>query len=123
MLGALSLSKGAADVAFRVLDTTDAATVRRVAEEAPVEKTLFIVASKSGTTSETLALRDYFREKVQAARGDRTGEHFVAITDPGTPLASQAMEQGYRRVFLNFPDIGGRYSAPVSYTHLRAHET
>src|SRR5262249_31921119 len=56
----------------------------------------------------------YFYAKVQTHKGARAGENFVAITDPGTPLAAQGAERGYRRVFLNFPDIGGRYSA-LSY--------
>jgi transaldolase/glucose-6-phosphate isomerase len=94
-----------------VLDTTDPATILRIEREAPLERTLFIVASKSGTTAEPRAFEDYFYEKLRALRGGQAGEHLVAITDPGTPLASQAAERKYRRVFLNFPDIGGRYSA------------
>jgi len=97
-----------------VLDTTDPATILRVEREVPVADTLFIVASKSGTTAEPLAFGDYFYAKVKAERGDRAGENFVAITDPGSPLVSLAQERGFRRTFLNFPDIGGRYSA-LSY--------
>jgi transaldolase/glucose-6-phosphate isomerase len=97
-----------------VLDSTDPATVLRIEREAPLESTLFIVASKSGTTAEPLAYGDYFYDRVRATRGDRAGENFVAITDPDTPLAGLAAKRGFRRVFRNFADIGGRYSA-LSY--------
>jgi transaldolase/glucose-6-phosphate isomerase len=97
-----------------VLDTTDPATILQIERAVPVANTLFIVASKSGTTAEPLAFGDYFYAQVRARKGDRAGENFVAITDPGTPLVDLAHERGFRRVFLNFPDIGGRYSA-LSY--------
>jgi transaldolase/glucose-6-phosphate isomerase len=97
-----------------VLDTTDPATILRIEGEVPVADTLFIVASKSGTTAEPLAFGDYFYDKVTAEKGDRAGENFVAITDPGSPLVDLAQERAFRRTFLNFPDIGGRYSA-LSY--------
>jgi transaldolase/glucose-6-phosphate isomerase len=97
-----------------VLDTTDPATILHIERAVPLADTLFIVASKSGTTAEPLAFGDYFYAKVQARKGDRAGENFVAITDPGTPLVDLAHKRGFRRVFLNFPDIGGRYSA-LSY--------
>jgi glucose-6-phosphate isomerase len=97
-----------------VLDTTDPATILRIEDEVPVANTLFIVASKSGTTAEPLAFGDYFYAQVRAEKGDRAGENFVAITDPGSPLVDLAQERAFRRTFLNFPDIGGRYSA-LSY--------
>jgi transaldolase/glucose-6-phosphate isomerase len=97
-----------------VLDTTDPATILRIEGEVPVADTLFIVASKSGTTAEPLAFGDYFYDKVKAEKGDQAGENFVAITDPGSPLVDLAQERAFRRTFLNFPDIGGRYSA-LSY--------
>jgi transaldolase/glucose-6-phosphate isomerase len=97
-----------------VLDTTDPETILKIEREVPIADTLFIVASKSGTTAEPLAFGDYFYARVKALRGNRAGENFVAITDPGTPLVKQAQEQGFRRTFLNFTDIGGRYSA-LSY--------
>jgi transaldolase/glucose-6-phosphate isomerase len=101
-------------LALTVLDTTDPATILRIERQVPVANTLFIVASKSGTTAEPLAFGDYFYDKVRAEKGDRAGENFVAITDPGSPLVDLAQKRGFRRVFLNFPDIGGRYSA-LSY--------
>jgi glucose-6-phosphate isomerase/transaldolase/glucose-6-phosphate isomerase len=96
---------------FRVLDSTDPGAVREVEAWCDLAKTLFIVASKSGGTVETRALGDYFYERLQAIRGERAGEHFIAITDAGTGLERNAHALGYRRVFLNVPTIGGRYSA------------
>ncbi len=103
--GGLSLS---------VLDTTDPVTIAALEQRIDLEKTLFIVASKSGKTAEPLAFDDYFYERVKAVKGEKAGENFVAVTDPGTPLAISAGERQFRRVFLNFSDIGGRYSA-LSY--------
>jgi transaldolase/glucose-6-phosphate isomerase len=97
-----------------VLDSTDPATILEVEHMLPIAETLFIVASKSGTTAEPLAFADYFYEKVKEVKGERAGENFCVITDPGTPLAKTAQERGYRKIFLNFADIGGRYSA-LSY--------
>ncbi len=97
-----------------VLDTTDPGTILAVERSIPLAETLFIVASKSGTTAEPLAFGEYFYGKVRAAKGPRAGENFVAITDPGTPLVATGKDRGYRRVFLNFADVGGRYSA-LSY--------
>jgi len=97
-----------------VLDTTDPASVAAVEEQVRLSTTLFIVASKSGTTSEPIAFGDYFYARVKALKGGKAGENFVVITDPDTPLVRLAEERGFARVFLNFPDIGGRYSA-LSY--------
>ena len=97
-----------------VLDTTDPATISRIEQAVPVAETLFIVASKSGTTAEPLAYMEYFYAKVKAAKGGKAGENFVVITDPGTPLTQTAQNRGFRKAFLNFTDIGGRYSA-LSY--------
>ena len=97
-----------------VLDTTSPATIREIEEQVPLSETLFIVASKSGTTAEPLAFAEYFYAKVRNLKGEKAGENFVAITDPGTSLVQLALERGFRRVFHNFTDIGGRYSA-LSY--------
>jgi transaldolase/glucose-6-phosphate isomerase len=91
-----------------VLDTTHPEAVLAAEEGGELRSTLFIVASKSGGTVETLSQFAYFFDKVQ------DGSRFVAITDPGTPLEGLARARGFRRVFLNPPDIGGRYSA-LSY--------
>ena len=97
-----------------VLDTTDPTAILAVERDLDLARTLFIVSSKSGTTTETSSLYHYFFEKVRAHKGPRAGENFVAITDPGTPLERLAGENGFRRCFLNAADIGGRYSA-LSY--------
>lgn len=106
------VGRGFLDLA--VLDSTDPAAVRSAERRAPLGKTLFLVATKSGTTTETLCFYRYFYEKVRRHTGDRAGEQFVAITDPGSPLVALAAEKRFRRTFLNPTDIGGRYSA-LSY--------
>ena len=96
---------------LRVLDSTDPRAIRDIASDADPAKTLYIVSSKSGTTTEPNDFFAYFWEKVKRAKGDAAGENFAAITDPGTPLQQLAGERGFRKCFLNPPDIGGRYSA------------
>ena len=94
-----------------VLDSTVPASIRRTEESIDPARTLFIVSSKSGGTIETLSLYAYFRELVAKRLGDaKAGASFVAITDTGTSLERLANERGFRKVFLNSPDIGGRYS-------------
>ncbi|MDX6655705.1 MAG: transaldolase / glucose-6-phosphate isomerase, partial [Solirubrobacteraceae bacterium] len=93
---------------LQVLDSTDAAAIRAVEESIDLDSTLFLVSSKSGGTIETLSQFKHF----WSLKPD--GAHFVAITDPGSGLEALAKEHGFRRVFLNDPDIGGRYSA-LSY--------
>ncbi len=97
-----------------VLDSTDPATILKIKKTLPLADTLFIVASKSGTTAEPLAFADYFYQKVKQIKGKSAGDNFCVITDPGTPLVKMAQERAYRKTFLNFADIGGRYSA-LSY--------
>ncbi|MCI0526591.1 MAG: bifunctional transaldolase/phosoglucose isomerase [Nitrospira sp.] len=97
-----------------ILDSTDPATILRIEASLDLKRTLFIVASKSGTTQEVQSLYGYFYEKMKTVEPTRTGQHFVAITDPGTSLERLAQEQSFRKIFLNPPDIGGRYSA-LSY--------
>ena len=94
-----------------LLDSTDPSTVKQTFERLNLARTLFIVASKSGDTLETLAFYEYFRGQVEASSVPRAGIHFVAITDPGRPLDKIASETGFRRTFLNPASIGGRYSA------------
>jgi glucose-6-phosphate isomerase len=94
-----------------VLDTTDERAIRRVTDGLDAERTLFLVASKSGTTLEIVAMEQHFWHEMSARLGALAGQHFVAITDPGTALRSLAATRGYRRTFINPPDIGGRYSA------------
>jgi transaldolase/glucose-6-phosphate isomerase len=97
-----------------VLDDTHPEAVRRVESSLDLDRTLFVVASKSGTTVETTSLYRYFRERVDrhgSAGDEDTGRRFVAVTDEGSPLAEEAEEAGFRRTFVNPSDIGGRYSA------------
>ena len=97
-----------------VLDTTHPDVIHKFEAAVDLPRTLFIVASKSGTTTEVAAFDAYFFERVRAVRGDEAGRQFIAITDPGTPLAMSAEARGFRRIVLNPPDIGGRYSG-LSY--------
>ena len=96
---------------LHVLDTTDPAAVRAVEAAVDLEQTLFIVASKSGGTTETACFHAYFYERLRELDGEHAGHHFVAITDEGTSLEQEALDQGFRAVFVNPGDIGGRYSA------------
>jgi transaldolase / glucose-6-phosphate isomerase len=91
---------------FHVLDTTHPAAVRRITEELDFDRTLFLAASKSGTTLETRCHLDYFWE-----RAGKRGELFAAITDPGSELEALARERSFAGVFEGEPTIGGRYSA------------
>ena len=95
--------------ALIVLDSTDPARIRQVEAEIALDDTLFIVASKSGGTIETLALDHYFWEKTGGA-----GDQFIVITDAGSLLERIAEKAGVGELFLNPGDIGGRYSA-LSY--------
>lgn len=94
-----------------VLDSTDPATVAGVAHQAEPARSLYLIASKSGGTVEVDSLYRYFYQQAQDVLGEKAGRQFAAITDPGTGLEQLAHECGFRRVFLNPPDIGGRYSA------------
>jgi glucose-6-phosphate isomerase len=98
-----------------VLDSVVPAGVQSVTDSIDPARTLFVVSSKSGTTAEPNFLYRYFRAVIESAVGqEQAGQHFVAVTDPGTALADLAAAQGFRRTFLNPPDIGGRYSV-LSY--------
>ena len=96
-----------------LLDSTAPETVLSMESQLNLEKALFIVASKSGTTLETLCLYRYFQGQLDAA-GLPAGDHFVAITDPETPLSQEAQRAGFLHCFENPADIGGRFSA-LSY--------
>ncbi|MEO8436394.1 MAG: bifunctional transaldolase/phosoglucose isomerase [Pyrinomonadaceae bacterium] len=97
-----------------VLDTTDPYTIADYESRVDLAKTLFIVSSKSGSTIEPLSFYKYFFERVRSVKHDQAGENFLAITDPGTLMERIAREAAFRQIFLNPPDIGGRYSA-LSY--------
>ncbi len=98
-----------------VLDSTDADAVLAHAQRLDPVKTLFIVSTKSGGTVETFSFFKYFYNLTAAKIGqEKTGAHFIAITDPGSGLAETARKYNFRKTFLNDPNIGGRYSA-LSY--------
>jgi len=96
---------------LHVLDTTDPEAITQLESRLELEQTLFLVASKSGTTLETSSHLAHFWEAVTATGAAHPGEHFAAITDHATPLANIAAERGFRHLFENPGDIGGRYSA------------
>jgi transaldolase / glucose-6-phosphate isomerase len=94
---------------LHMLDSTDPAAVRAAAT--PPASTLYLLASKSGTTIEPNSLAAHFRQRLQDAGIARWADHFVAITDEGTELDRRARAEHFRDVFINPSDIGGRYSA------------
>ena len=96
---------------LHVLDSTVPASVAAVEAAIDLARTLFVVSSKSGGTTETMSFFQYFYERVRSIKGDQAGENFLAITDPGTSLEKLAKEKSFRRIFPGQPDIGGRYSA------------
>jgi glucose-6-phosphate isomerase len=100
------LAKSFEAESFHVLDTTHPAAIRQATLNLDFERTLFIAASKSGTTLETRCHLDYFW-----AKAGKRGERFAAITDPGSELEALAKEHGFLGVFEGEPTIGGRYSA------------
>ena len=95
---------------LRILDSTVAAQIEALQAGLDLGRTLFIVSSKSGGTTEPNIFKDYFFAKVAQKVGDQAGKQFIAITDPGSSLERHAKEQGFRRIFHGVPSIGGRYS-------------
>ena len=97
---------------LEVLDSTHPDTVLDYSKRYDPANTLFIVSTKSGGTVETFSFMKYFYNLTVAKLGkENTGRHFIAITDPGSGLESTAQKLNFRKIFLNDPNIGGRYSA------------
>ncbi len=96
-----------------LLDTTDPDFILKTRESIDLLRTLFVVSSKSGSTVETVSLMKYFYGELTRKTGS-PGEHFICITDPGSKLIQTADEHGFSRVFINDPNVGGRFSA-LSY--------
>ena len=97
---------------LHVLDSTDPAQVKSCEQKIDLAKTLFIVASKSGSTLEPNIFNQYFYQRVVEMVGaDEAGSHFIAITDPGSRMQQVAERDHFRRIFFGWPSIGGRYSA------------
>ncbi len=93
-----------------VLDSTDPAQIAALHARVDLKRTLCIVSSKSGGTLEPNIFKAYFWDAMQKAVGDKAGQHFVAVTDPGSKMQRVAEADGFRRVFMGDPAIGGRYS-------------
>ncbi|MBV8194074.1 MAG: transaldolase, partial [Candidatus Dormibacteraeota bacterium] len=103
-----SLGSAAGQPVLHVLDTTDPVAIAEQTRELDPRHTGFIVSSKSGTTLETLSHLAHFWEFIRSAGVPQPGRHFIAVSDPDTPLTATARERGFRRAFENPPDIGGR---------------
>jgi transaldolase/glucose-6-phosphate isomerase len=96
---------------LHVLDSTDPAQIRHLQASIDVANTIFIVSSKSGSTTEPNVMKDYFFARVSEAIGaEKAGHRFIAVTDPGSSLEKVATKQGFARIFHGDPSIGGRYS-------------
>jgi transaldolase/glucose-6-phosphate isomerase len=96
---------------FHMLDSTDPAQIKAIEQAVDLRHTLFIVSSKSGSTLEPNIFMAYFYDRVAAALGaDKAGEHFVAVTDPGSSLEREAAKLHFKHIFHGVPSIGGRYS-------------
>ncbi len=93
-----------------ILDSTDPAQIAALHARVDLTRTLCIVSSKSGGTLEPNIFKAYFWDAMQKAVGDKAGRHFVAVTDPGSKMQRVAEADGFRRVFMGDPAIGGRYS-------------
>ena len=97
--------------ALSVLDSTDPSQIRAFEDALDLPHTLFVVSSKSGSTLEVTILRNYFLARMRELVGDRAGQHFIAITDPGSSLEEHAASDKFRAVLAGVPEIGGRFSA------------
>jgi len=96
---------------LHVLDSTDPAQIKAIESRIDLANTLFFVSSKSGSTLEPNIFKQYFFERARQVVGDSVGQRFIAITDPGSKLRQAAESDGFRKIFLGVPGIGGRYSA------------
>src|SRR4029450_6495401 len=96
---------------LHVLDSTDPAQVKAFENKVHLKNTLFIVSSKSGSTLEPNVFKQYFFDRIERLVGqNEAGRRFLAITDPGSTMQQVAERDGFQRVFLGWPNIGGRYS-------------
>jgi transaldolase / glucose-6-phosphate isomerase len=111
----LIFQEHASGLKLSILDSTDPTQIQQAALKHPTASTLFIVSSKSGTTAEVEALFNYFWERSRLSLGDKASDHFIAITDPGTPLEKLAFEHKFHKIFLADPNVGGRYSALTAF--------
>ena len=107
--------RGVQGLDLGVLDSTNPDEVLLASHHFPIETTLFIVASKSGTTEEINAFYQYFWDQATTILGERAGSHFIAITDPETRLEKLAKDKGFWKVFSANPRVGGRNSALTAF--------
>ncbi|MEN6531093.1 MAG: bifunctional transaldolase/phosoglucose isomerase [Anaerolineaceae bacterium] len=105
---------GGKGLKLQIIDTTSPDEIAFRVRGVDLRKTLFIVSSKSGGTSETMSAMKYFWAELEKIEPENVGKHFVAITDPNTSLQDLAYRKGFRKVFNARPDVGGRYSV---FTH------
>ncbi|MBW6474499.1 MAG: bifunctional transaldolase/phosoglucose isomerase, partial [Anaerolineaceae bacterium] len=119
-MGGSSLAAEVMSLSFRghteglnlsIIDSTDPRQIKLAEENNPIGKTIYIVSSKSGGTTEVQAYLKYFYHQMQDFAGDEAGKYFIAITDPGTELSRQAKELNFRKIFYADPSVGGRFSA------------
>ncbi len=97
---------------LRVLDSTDPGAVKNALEASDPKTTLYIVSTKSGGTIETLSFaKFFFTEAVNCLGREEAPKHFMAITDPGSGLQTMMEQLAIRKIFINDPNIGGRFSA------------
>ena len=95
-----------------VIDSTHPDAVKEFQNKLKPEETLYIVSTKSGGTVETISfMKRFYNDTIHSIGAESVGKHFAAITDPGSGLESMAKELNFRKIFLNDPNIGGRYSA------------
>jgi glucose-6-phosphate isomerase len=94
-----------------VLDSTHPEAVKEIGEKLDPKETLYIVSTKSGGTVETMSFMKYFFNQAKSKLSDDASKHFIAITDPGSGLEDTAKSLNFRKIFLNDPNIGGRFSA------------
>ena len=123
-MGGSSLAAEVMSLSFRghseglnlsIIDSTDPRQVKFAEEHNPIGKTIYIVSSKSGGTTEVQAFLRYFYQRMKNFAGDDAGKYFVAITDPGTDLSRQANELQFRKIFYANPSVGGRFSALTAF--------
>lgn len=115
------MAKRAGWPSFILIDTTAPETIADASEKLNIEKTLFIIASKSGTTVETLSLLAYFHDLAKKKLGEKqAGRHFISITDKGTLLDTLSQNLDFRQVFYGEEDVGGRFSALTAFGLLPA---
>lgn len=108
----ITFGKQAGHPELHVLDSTDPAQIKAIESQVDLARTLFIVASKSGSTLEPNIFKQYFYSRAQEVVGkEKAGERFIAITDPGSKMQQVAERDHFRKIFFGVPSIGGRYSA------------